>query len=106
MARRTWLIGGVAVAAVIAAGAGVASATGTMPGGDTDIAITGDALTKASEAALRHVGQRRVTETEVGDEDSLYEVEVTLSDGTQVDVQLDDQFRVVNTKKDHEDGNP
>lgn len=106
MARRTWLIGGVAVAAVIAAGAGVASATGTMPGGDTDTAITGDALTKASDAALKHIGQGRVTETEVGDEDSRYEVEVTLNDGTQVDVQLDDQFRVVSTKTDHEDGNP
>lgn len=41
-----------------------------------------------------------------GHEDSRYEVEVTLNNGTQVDVQLDDQFRVVSTKTDHEDGNP
>lgn len=47
MARRTWLIGGVAAAAVIAAGAGVASATGTMPGADTDTSISGEALTRA-----------------------------------------------------------
>jgi len=37
-----------------------------------------------------------VTETEVGDEESCYyEVEVTLDDGSQVDVQLDEGFNVV-----------
>jgi len=36
-----------------------------------------------------------VTDTEVGDEDSYYEVEVTLGDGSQVDVQLDKAFKVV-----------
>ena len=40
-------------------------------------------------------GGGKVTETEVGDEDSYYEVEVTLDDGTQVDVQLDEDFKVV-----------
>jgi hypothetical protein len=41
-----------------------------------------------------------VTETEVGDEESLYEVEVTLDDGTQVDVQLDEDFNVVGDESD------
>jgi len=41
-----------------------------------------------------------VTGTEVDDEDSKDEVEVTMTDGRQVDVQLDDQFRVVATKVD------
>jgi hypothetical protein len=41
-----------------------------------------------------------VTETEVGDEESLYEVEVTLDDGTQVDVQLDEDFNVVGDERD------
>ena len=37
-----------------------------------------------------------MTETEVGDEESCYyEVEVTLDDGSQVDVQLDEGFNVV-----------
>ena len=36
-----------------------------------------------------------MTETEVGDEESLYEVEVTLDDGSEVDVQLDDNLDVV-----------
>ena len=44
-----------------------------------------------------------VTETEVGDEESYYEVEVTLDDGTQVDVQLDRSFKVVAAEADHED---
>ncbi len=33
-----------------------------------------------------------VTGTEVGDEESYYEVEVTKADGSQVDVQLNDNF--------------
>jgi len=46
----------------------------------------------------------KVTETEVGDEDSYYEVEVTDADGSQTDVQLDRGFNVVSSKADHEDG--
>ena len=34
------------------------------------------------------------------DEESKYEVEVTLEDGTQVDVQLDEDFQVVGTESD------
>jgi hypothetical protein len=44
-----------------------------------------------------------VTETEVGDEESYYEVEVTLDDGRQVDVQLDERFAVVGSSQDVED---
>ena len=44
-----------------------------------------------------------MTGTEVGDEESMYEVEVTLEDGHQVDVQLDESFRVVGSSADHED---
>ena len=42
-----------------------------------------------------HTGGGKVTETEVGDEESAYEVEVTRDDGSQVDVQLDRDFKVV-----------
>ena len=69
-------------------------------GGDTP--ITGAALEQASDAALASTGGGRVTETEVGDEESLYEVEVTLDNGKQVDVQLDAQFKVVGSKTDHD----
>ena len=58
------------------------------------------ALDKASAAALEHTGEGHVTETEVGDEESYYEVEVTLDDGSQVDVQLDEQFNVVGGEAD------
>ena len=43
-----------------------------------------------------------IRHTEVGDEDSYYEVEVTLPDGSQVDVQLDEDFAVVSADADSE----
>jgi uncharacterized membrane protein YkoI len=85
-----------------AAGAGVA-AVGAMTGDDAERPITVAALDQATRAALAHTGGGRVTETEVGDEESYYEVEVTLDDGSQVDVQLDAQFRVVGSKADRDD---
>ena len=90
-----------AATVVVLGGAGVAVASGT--GGDddgTDQPITGNALEKASEAALAHTGEGKVTETEVGDEEGYYEVEVTLDDGSQVDVHLDKNFQVLGTDSD------
>ncbi len=98
MTRRTIIITSAALAAVAGIGiAGVATAGG---GDDDETPITGDALTKASAAALAHTGGGTVTETEVGDEESMYEVEVTLDDGRQVDVQLDESFAVVGDELD------
>ncbi len=91
--RNKFLIAGATVLAIGAAGVGVAQATSDDDGSDK--AITGTALEQASAAALAHTGEGEVTETEVGDEESLYEVEVTLDDGSEVDVQLDDNFDVV-----------
>lgn len=65
---------------------------------ENQVAITGDALTRASGVALAHAGSGRVTETEVNDEESYYQVEVTLDNGNQVDVQLDKDFKVVGQK--------
>jgi uncharacterized membrane protein YkoI len=62
----------------------------------------GSDLDKASAAALEHTGGGQVTDTEVGDEESYYEVEVTLDDGSQVDVQLDRSFQVVGDEADEE----
>lgn len=89
----------IGAAALVAASGGIAVATGV---GDADEPITGAALEQAVEAALAETGGGEVTETEVGDEESLYEVEVTLDDGTEVDVQLDENFDVVATET--EDG--
>jgi uncharacterized membrane protein YkoI len=100
--RSTKIIAGTAVAAAVAGVAGVAAASGGS--GDAvegpDSAISGDALQKAGAAALAETGGGRVTGTEVEDEDSYYEVEVTLEDGRQVDVQLDESFAVVGTDED------
>lgn len=98
MQRRTILLIG-ATAAALAAGTGIAVAAGDDDG-ETDVPISGADLDRASAAALDHVGEGRVTDTEVGDEESLYEVEVTLEDGSQVDVQLDESFEVVSTEPD------
>ncbi len=71
------------------------------PGEDSaegpDQPITGPDLERASAAALAYVGEGRVTETEIEDEESYYEVEVTLDNGRQIDVQLDEAFNVVGT---------
>jgi uncharacterized membrane protein YkoI len=100
MQRRTKIaIAAAAVSAIALGGAGWAVAGGADDDA-TETPITGAALDRASAAALDHTGEGRVTGTEVGDEDSYYEVEVTLDDGTQVDVQLDEAFRVVSDDAD------
>ena len=89
-----------AVAGLVAVGAGGAAAVASGGGDDEEGPITGSDLDRATAAALEHTGEGEVTETEVGDEESLYEVEVTLDDGSQVDVQLDDDFQVVGDERD------
>jgi uncharacterized membrane protein YkoI len=91
--------------AAVGGGAGIAAAGGGSEDGGGDKPITGDALDRASAAALDHTGGGRVTGTEIDDEESYYEVEVTLDNGDQVDVQLDKSFNVVGDKIDREDGN-
>jgi uncharacterized membrane protein YkoI len=91
-------------AAVVIAAAGATAAAAAAGGDDdaTDRAITGGALDRAKAAALADT-PGKVTETEVGDEESYYEVEVTRPDGSQVDVQLDRDFRVVGSEADGAD---
>jgi uncharacterized membrane protein YkoI len=97
--RTAVLVGAAAVLAVPGAGAAIAA------GGDDDTKkpLTGAALENAERAALADTGGGEVTETEVDDEESKYEVEVTLDDGSQVDVQLDENFRVVGSEGDGQD---
>ncbi len=84
-------------AAAVAIGTGIATA---QPDDGEGPPITGEALTRASQAALTFTGGGTVTATEVGDEESYYEVEVTKADGSQVDVQLNENFLVVGSKTD------
>lgn len=98
MNRRTkWMVtaAGVVVAALVGGGAALATSHD-----EADTPITGDELERATTAALAHAGGGKVTATEVGDEDSYYEVEVTRTDGSQVDVQLNADFGVTSEDED------
>jgi uncharacterized membrane protein YkoI len=73
-------------------------------GDDADQPLTGATLDRASKAALAKTGGGKVTDTERDSENgATYEVEVTEDGGGQVDVRLDDQFKVVAVEPDHED---
>ena len=122
---RKWLIAALVVVTLAALSVGTALATSESPaitqhaesedsennetsedaaedaaeGEDTPISDE-EALAKASEAALawlesEHGATGTVSDTEAGDEESYYEIEVTLDDGRQVDVQLTRDFAVV-----------
>ena len=92
----------IAIAAVAALAVGGTAIAGAAGGDDdgSDRAIGGQALERASTAALAETGGGKVTETEVGDEEGAYEVEVTQPDGSQVDVHLDTDFNVLNSVGD------
>ena len=98
------LITGTVIAALAVGGVAIAGAAGGDDDDGGERAIGGAALERASAAALDHTGGGRVTETEAGDEESYYEVEVTRADGSQVDVQLDRDFRVVGSEGDDDRG--
>ena len=94
----------VAGAAVVTAG--TVGAAAAVSGGDDDAQdrpIPASELDRAEQAALDETGGGTVTGTEVDDEESKYEVEVTLDDGTQVDVQLGGDFQVVGTESEGSD---
>ncbi len=87
-----------AAAMLLLLGAGVAYATGD----ESSAQPTGDNIEKAKSAALDHTNGGNVTETEVGDEEGYYEIEVTSDDGSQADVHLDRDFNVLSTSADNE----
>ncbi len=93
---------GIGVATVLAAGAGAAGIAVAGGSDDNEAPITGSALEQAEEAALAETGEGTVSETETGDEESYYEVEVTLDDGSEVDVQLNRDFDVVGSEPEDE----
>lgn len=100
-----YIVGGAAAVVALGAIGGVVAASAATDDDATDTPITGDALATATAVALDHTGEGTVTGTEIGDEDSYYEVEVTLDDGHQVDVQLDESFNVVSSSPDASDDN-
>lgn len=96
----------VVVAAAAVVTAGTVGAARALSGDDDahEQPIPAAELERAEQAALAETGGGTVTGTEVDDEESKYEVEVTLDDGNQVDVQLDEDFRVVGTEGDDDSG--
>lgn len=101
-----FLLGAAFMAAMALQGTPVLAQTSTEADDDVgstegpDVPITGNALEKASAAALEYIGEGQVTGTEVGDEEGYYEVEITRHDGRQVDVHLDEAFNVLGHEDD------
>jgi uncharacterized membrane protein YkoI len=102
MQRRTrWMVG--AGLAVAMAGGLVAAAAATDR--DNDQQLTGATRDRAAAAALAATGGGTVLETEAGDDGAAYGVEVRLDDGRQVEVNLDETFKVVNQEPDEDQPN-
>ncbi len=101
--RKAVLAAGAVLGLAAIAGGGTAYALSSGDDDDTQGPIPAADREQAEEAALAETGGGTVTETEVDDEESKYEVEITLDDGTQVDVQLDEDFNVVSSENDGPD---
>jgi hypothetical protein len=99
---RTLVITAAVVAMLVAlGGAGIAYANG----GAAEEQVRGPDAEKAKSAAIGAVGGGTVTEVERDDGNgtSVYEVEVTREDGSQLEVHLDGDYNVVGQQAD-EDG--
>lgn len=98
MNRRTkWIATGAVAAAALGIGSGIAVATD----GDKDQPpIPASDLERATAVALDRTGGGHVTGSEVGDEEGAYEVEVTLDNGSKVDVHLDSSFHIIDATPD------
>ncbi len=99
------------VAALAGGGAGIAYAVSGesddgATGGDAEEQVTGPDAQQAKQAALEAVGGGTITSVEREDEGgaALYEVEVERDDGSQVEVAVGDQSRVLGTEADDDTG--
>ena len=98
MQRRTRWITAAGVAGALMVG-GVAAAAAD---GDTDQELTGSTRDRAVNAALAATGGGDVLETEAGDDGAAYGVEIRLADGRQVEVNLDQSFKVTGQEADED----
>jgi uncharacterized membrane protein YkoI len=97
MQRRTRWIAAAGLAVAMVGGIAAASADG-----DSDQELTGSTRDRAVTAALAATGGGTVLETEAGDDGAAYGVEVRLPDGRQVEVNLDESFKVVGQEADED----
>lgn len=88
----------------IAASAAILGAAGFTIAADDDRPLEGRTYGRATTAALDHVGGGKVIETESGDGDAAYGVEIRRRDGSVVEVELDDGFDVIATEADDDAG--
>lgn len=102
--RKRVVVAGISVAALAAiAGAGAAVAS-NGDDGPASHRYTPEQADAATKAALEATGGGTANSVETDNEDgATYEVEVTKSDGTTVDVRLDDAYAVVVIEGDSED---
>ena len=101
MTKRSRILGvGAAVLALSAAGAGAALATGS---GDAAEQVSGPAADQATKAALQitHGGAANAVERD-SENGATWEVEVTKTDGSTVDVRLDQNYNLVVVEGDSE----
>jgi len=98
--KRKLIAGAVTGLAVLGVGTGVSIASST----DDDQPIAGGSRQRATKAALEHVGEGTVIETEMGDDGAAYGVEIRLDDGSVVEVELDENFTVSGTEEDDDSG--
>ena len=99
--RNQFIALGAAIAFIIAAAAGTSFA---VANNSDDQPLTGDTYQQAVDAALAEYPGAEVTETEIGDGAAAYEVELSLADGSEVEVELDDSFQVIGSSPDDDDG--
>lgn len=100
MRKRLLRIGAVVVVLGALAGGGVAWSTA---GGD-DENVTGPGADRAKAAALAHIGEGQVVGVEQeGEGGAVWEVEIKRSDGSIVEVALDQNYKIVGSS-DEEDG--
>ena len=97
MQRRTKLIAATGLAVAMVGGIAAAASDG-----DADQELTGTTRDRAVAAALAATGGGIVLETEAGDDGAAYGVEIRLDDGRQVEVNLDESFRVIGRQADED----
>jgi hypothetical protein len=97
--RTVWIVLSITAVAVLAL-AGVALAGGTFESDDSS--LTGRQAAQAKAAALGFVAGTAGAVERDGENGATYEVEVTKPDGSQVDVRLDEAFKLVATDGDSE----
>lgn len=93
----------IAAALTVAAAVALGGAAWAIAGGGDDEGpgATGPAADRARAAAVAHVGGGKATEVEQeGENGGVWEVEVTKTDGTSVEVNLDANYGIVGVGDD------